>query len=248
MNTLGIVEVCQDSSNARTQVSRRLGGQSLLERVVRRVTDCERLGRVIVVASEDADDAFISSLVPPDVPLFVGSQSDMLSRYVAALEEYPADAVVRVSSDNPFVDPMYIDRLVTTAHENPQCDYIGYCTRNGRPAVLSSLGIFAEWCRADALRTAHRKTTSTSDCAQPTQYVYSHSEEFDLRFIPIPQELEQNDLRLKIDLEEDWEHAQTIYEALGPEDLDWRRIAGLLGRQAALRERMAVLNRSTAAV
>jgi spore coat polysaccharide biosynthesis protein SpsF len=137
---------------------------------------------------------------------------------------------------------------VTTAHENPQCDYIGYCTRNGRPAVLSSLGIFAEWCSADALRKAHRLAISPLDREQPTRYVYSHPEEFNLRFIPIPPELEQNNLRLKIDVEEDWEHAQTIYEALGPEDLDWRRIAGLLGRQADLRERMAVLNRSTAAV
>ncbi len=55
-------------------------------------------------------------------------------------------------------------------------------------------------------------------------------------------------MRLAVDTEEDWEHAQTIYEALGPEALDWQRIAGLLEQQPALRTRMAALNRQPESV
>jgi spore coat polysaccharide biosynthesis protein SpsF (cytidylyltransferase family) len=50
-------------------------------------------------------------------------------------------------------------------------------------------------------------------------------------------------VRLTIDLDEDWDHALAIYEALGPERLDWQRIARLLDHQPALRSRMAALNR-----
>jgi spore coat polysaccharide biosynthesis protein SpsF (cytidylyltransferase family) len=46
-----------------------------------------------------------------------------------------------------------------------------------------------------------------------------------------------------VDIEEDWDHAEAIYEALGPERLDWQRIARLLDHQPALRSRMAALNR-----
>ena len=46
-----------------------------------------------------------------------------------------------------------------------------------------------------------------------------------------------------VDLDEDWDHALAIYEALGPEWLDWQRIARLLDHQPALRSRMAALNR-----
>ena len=45
---------------------------------------------------------------------------------------------------------------------------------------------------------------------------------------------------------EDWEHAEAIFDALGPESLDWQGIAGLLEQQPALRQRMALLNREAA--
>jgi hypothetical protein len=46
-------------------------------------------------------------------------------------------------------------------------------------------------------------------------------------------------------MEEDWDHILTIYEALGPDKMDWRRISHLLDQQPALRSRMAALNRDT---
>jgi spore coat polysaccharide biosynthesis protein SpsF (cytidylyltransferase family) len=46
-----------------------------------------------------------------------------------------------------------------------------------------------------------------------------------------------------VDLEEDWELTVTIYEALGPERLEWQRIVSLLDHQPAIRRRMEALNR-----
>ncbi|HZZ28429.1 MAG TPA: hypothetical protein VFE46_10545 [Pirellulales bacterium] len=68
-----------------------------------------------------------------------------------------------------------------------------------------------------------------------------------MRLIPAPQGLDRDDVRLTIGSEEDWEHAQAIFEALGPEQLDYQRIAGLLDHQPALRQRMAALNRTVGA-
>jgi spore coat polysaccharide biosynthesis protein SpsF (cytidylyltransferase family) len=64
-----------------------------------------------------------------------------------------------------------------------------------------------------------------------------------VRLLSAPAEIDREDLRLTVDSEEDWDHALTIYDALGPEWLDWRRIARLLDHQPALRSRMAALNR-----
>ncbi len=77
-----------------------------------------------------------------------------------------------------------------------------------------------------------------------TAYVFGHPELYNVRLIPLPEELDREDLRLHVDGVEDWEHAQVIYEALGPDEWDWRRIADLLHSQPALRKRMAALNRA----
>ncbi len=247
LNTLGIVQVRREPQNSSDlKVGRKLGGKSLLELVVRRVTDCQRLDGVVVVLGDSEQDERVRQLVPPDVPVFVGSQRDALARLVAAVEEFGAKSVVRVCADNPFIDPVLIDRLVSTADAHPACDYISYCCADGRPAILTQLGVFAEWCSADSLARANREARRAADRETVTGYLYAHPELFNVRLIPLPPELDRDDLRLRIDFEEDWEHAQVIYEALGPDEWDWQRIADLLDHQPALRKRMAVLNRETA--
>ena len=243
LKTLGIVQACFSSPRFRCTVNRKLGGQSVLGQVVRRVTDSILLDGVIVVARDSAEGRAVADLVPPDVPVFVGGQPDALHRFTRALEEYPAEAVVRVRGDNLFIDPGLIDRLVATAQSHPTCDYVSYCSRDGRPAILSPVGIFAEWFRGKALRRAARKNQDTADRDHVTRYIYSHPEKFNLRLIPAPPGIDRDDVRLTVDIEEDWDHAMAIFDALGPESLDWQRIADLLDHQPALRQRMAVLNR-----
>jgi spore coat polysaccharide biosynthesis protein SpsF len=245
---IGVVQARLGSDPFKGLVTRRLGGKPLLEWVVRRATDCQRLSQVVVVTGNQPEDELLAESVPPDVPVLAAEGADNLHRIVSVLDHYPADALVRIRPDAPFVDPVLIDRLVNTAAEHPECDYIGYCSRDGRPAILSSVGLFAECCQAEALRRAAREATDPADRRQITRYLYSHPEKFTIRLIPAPAGLDRDDVRLTIDTDEDWEHAQMILEALGTEALDWQRIAGLLDQQPALRKRMASLNHRLAKV
>jgi spore coat polysaccharide biosynthesis protein SpsF len=150
--------------------------------------------------------------------------------------------VVRIRGDNLFIDAGLIDRLVTTAEAHPGCDYVSYSLRDGRPAILSPVSVYAEWFRGSALRKANRRASHPLDRQHVTRYIYSHPEDFSLRLMPAPAEIDREDVRLTIDIDEDWDHALAIYEALGPERMDWQRIARLLDQQPALRRRMAALN------
>lgn len=246
LKTLGIVQASFHSDSFRTNIARKLGGQSLLEWVVRRVTDSMRLGGVIVLASEAVEYRTLCRLVPPDVPVLSGDSPDMLSRFARALEEYPAEAVVRIQGDNLFIDPALIDRLVTAAECFEDCDYVSYGSRDGRPAILSPVGVYAEWFRVRALRRADRLAKNPVDRQQVTSYLYSHPEKFQVQLIPAPVEIDRDDVRLTLANEEDWDHALAIYDALGPEAFDWQRIARFLSHQPAMRMRMAALNRACA--
>jgi spore coat polysaccharide biosynthesis protein SpsF len=246
LKTLGIVDACYGSFGSAAKAARKLGGKPVLEWVVRRVTDCQRLDGVIVATFDSAQRRSVCELVPLDVPVFVGTQPDPLGCLAAVSEKYPAEAAVRVCADFPFVDPALIDRLVSTAEAHRECDYAGFCSRDGRPAILSPVGVYAEWFSTSALRRAARRARSAADRQHATRYLYGHPEKFHVRLIPAPEQLDRDDVRLTVDIEEDWEHALAIFEALGPEELDWQRIADLLVHQPALRSRMAALNRTYA--
>ncbi len=243
LKTLGVIEVPWQSARMKGGFRRRLGGKTLVEWVARRVSDCQRLDGVILLVGDCEIDEEIAALAPPDVPVFRSRQADALGRFAAAIDEYSPEAVVRVCADTPFVDAVLIDRLVTTAEANPECDYVSYCCRDGKPAMLSAIGVHGEWIRAKALRRAARRATAVADRDSVTRYIYGHCEDFCLRLIPAPHQLDRDDVRLAIDGEDDWEHTQAIYDALGP-DVDWQRIAGLLDHQPAIRERMEMLNRT----
>ena len=128
--TLGIVEiganlVSAEGGGTRSLAGRRLGGRSILEWVVRRVTDSHGLKQVVVVADHrDPRRHMIQELVPSDIPLYFAKQTDPLGRFASAVKKYEADAVVRVSVDHPFIDPALIDRLLTVARNSPDCEYI----------------------------------------------------------------------------------------------------------------------------
>jgi spore coat polysaccharide biosynthesis protein SpsF len=244
MKTLGMVQACFHSPAFRTNAMRKLGGRSLLEWVVRRVTDSLQLGGVIVVATSASEYRSLCNLVPSDVPVFASDAPDMLARFAQALERYPADAVVRIGGDNLFIDPALIDRLVTAAESIPDCDYASYGSCDGRPSIHSPLGAYAEWCRASAVHRAHRRAKTMADREQVTRYLYSHPRRFRVEWIPAPAEIDRDDVRLTLSDGEDWDHALAIFDALGAEAFDWQRIAGFLNHQPAMRQRMAALNRA----
>jgi spore coat polysaccharide biosynthesis protein SpsF len=245
LKTLGIVQACCHARQFRCRAARKLGGRSVLEWVIRHVSDALRLDGVIVLVCDEADHRFMRNLVPGDVPIFVGTKPDSLGRFSQALEQYASEDVIRVRGDHLFIDPALIDRLVATAQEHPQCDYVSYCSHDGQPAILSPVGVYAEWIRASALHKAARHAKHPEEREHVTRYIYSHTEKFNIRLIPAPPEIDRSDVRLTVEMEEDWDHVLTIYEALGPERMDWRRISNLLEQQPALRNRMAALNRDT---
>ena len=122
----------------------------------------------------------------------------------------------------------------------------------GLMAVLAAPTFGASTAASDQLTQqredylAARKARATSERDNPTQFVCAHPERFRIRLLPAPAEIDREDFRLTVDIEEDWENALAIFEALGPEELDWQRIAHLLDHQPAMRKRMAALNRAYA--
>ncbi len=237
MKTLGIVQACHVAPPALDKIGRKLGGKTLLEWVARRATDCQRLDRVVVLLGDSPSERELARLTPPDVEVFVGAEPDALARFAALVSRHTPSGIVRICADNPFVDAMLIDRLVSTADAHPHCDYISYASSDGQPSIVSPLGPFAEWCSAKAIATADRLATDPRDRQEVTRYVFSHPKQFKLNLVQLPLNLERKDVQLRIDGKEDWDHIQVIYETLGPEDWDLNRLAGMLDQQPAVRKR-----------
>jgi spore coat polysaccharide biosynthesis protein SpsF len=246
--TLGVVEVLPslDGLSSKSPLAgiarRRFAGKSLLEWVVRRVTDADHLEQIVVTAGPDLLSRSLAELAPPDARVLLCDAKDPLGRLAAVARQFPSRGIVRLAVSDPFVDPILIDRLITSVAGEEECDYACFCLSDGRPAHQSRMGIFADWCRSDALIQADRLARTPADRADPTEFLCSHPKIFTVKRVPVPPRLDRGDLRLAIRDDEDWENVETILDALGPESLDWQYITSLLDRHPQMCQRMAEQN------
>src|SRR5688500_11961697 len=120
---------------------RRFGGKTLLEWVVRRVSDAERIDEIVVLGGEDSLSRSLVEHCPPDVRVLLSGAADRLGRFAEVVRKLRPQSVVRLSVSHPFVDPELIDRLVTAG--DGCCDYAAYRFSDGRSVMQSRLGVFA---------------------------------------------------------------------------------------------------------
>src|SRR5436305_7078741 len=94
---------------------RRFGGKSLLEWVVRRVSEADSISGIWVLAGDDTFSQRLCEHCPPDARVFPARAADALGRLAEAARALPCDGLIRLNVSHPFVDPDLIDRLVSEA-------------------------------------------------------------------------------------------------------------------------------------
>lgn len=169
--------------------------------------------KVIVLATTNRpqDDVLAEVARQAGILCYRGDEDNVLDRFIRAAVEFGIDRFIRVCSDNPFLRP---DSFQTFFKEHDACpaDYIAYGFADGHPTIKSHLGLFAELTTADALRRAAAATQEKLYIEHVTIYLYTHPEEFSVRLLPLPDELEGRfDLRFTLDTMEDFTLLQELY-------------------------------------
>ena len=243
LKTLGIVKGTLLTDKQRRHLFRRLAGKSVLEWVVRQLTDCELLDQVVVLTDQTESGWLVRSLTPVDIPVFASGKETTIASLVDILEHHPAESCVFVGADWPFLDPTLVDQLIQTALETEiPCDYAAYQFMNEYFSAGRPFGLFPEWYRAVSLLIAVEQAEDEVHRQLPGCFFLDHQSSFEIELLPAPAGLDRVDIRLTFDQEDDWENILVIYDALGTEDFDWRKLSNLLHHQPQLRQKMARLN------
>lgn len=171
--------------------------------------------KVIVATSVNANnDELERFLNTKDEVVYRGSENDVLDRFIKAAEANNVDGIVRICSDNPFMDWHGIVELIKKANRS-DADYIGFRI-NDTPSIKTHFGFWGEYVTLDALKRV-QKTTQVGTPAHEhvTINIYTHPEEYQCEWIECPSYLQgRNDIRLTIDTEEDLKNAQKVYSNL----------------------------------
>ena len=116
MRVVAIIQARMGSTRLPGKVLKDLGGETVLARVVKRTRRATLLDEVVVATSVlPADDAIVRECEALKVACFRGDELDVLDRYYRAAQKFAADAIVRITSDCPLIDPELIDATIRSS-------------------------------------------------------------------------------------------------------------------------------------
>lgn len=230
-----VIQARTGSSRLPNKVLRPLAGRPVLGWVVRAARLAAGIDEVVVATTtEDSDQDIVKFCADLGVPCITGPQDDVLTRFIIALDAYPADAVVRLTADCPMLDPVVISQVIAAFQAGgDSVDYLSTVVHRSLPR-----GLDVEMVSADALRTV-AATATGHDRVHVTSALYANADSTyrvaGLTFAP-----PSNDLRITLDTPEDALLLDALAEHIGDRAPSWHELVTLLRERPDL----AALNAS----
>lgn len=188
--------------------------KTLIETIIFNLSKVRGVKIVVATSENSNNDPLEKLLSEKGIIVFRGSEEDVLERFITAAEENDIDGIIRICSDNPFIDPDGLTQLALKA-KTTKADYIGF-EINNTPSILTHFGFWGEFVTLSALKkVAYSTKPGTPAHEHVTYHVYKHPEEYSCEWIKCPAFLQgRNDIRLTVDNKEDFENARQVYAAL----------------------------------
>jgi spore coat polysaccharide biosynthesis protein SpsF len=230
MRVVAIIQARLGSTRLPGKVLLDIGGSTMLARVVRRTRRARSLDGVVVATTlEDVDGAVVAECRKLAVPVFQGDEQDVLDRCYQAARAHRAEAIVRITSDCPLIEPEVIDKVVQ-AFLDAQPDYASNTLERTYPR-----GLDTEVMTLSALERAWRQATEPYQRAHVTSYLYQNPERF--RLLSVTNNQDYSGYRWTVDTLDDLTFVREVYRKLGGDDtIHWRDVVTLLAREPQLIE------------
>lgn len=214
-NNIKVVTVIQarmGSSRLPQKVNLTLAGKPLLIRMVERVFRSKFIGTlVIATTTESSDDPLVKICEEQNLNVYRGHPTDLLDRHFKAALEYEAEAVVKIPSDCPLIDPGVIDKVLQYYLNNPdKFDYVS----NLHPATYPD-GNDVEIMSMTALKIAWENASKHFEREHTTPFIWENADKFRIGNFEWETGLDYSmSHRFTIDYMEDYLFIKAIYDEL----------------------------------
>ncbi|MEJ6580846.1 MAG: glycosyltransferase family protein [Akkermansiaceae bacterium] len=217
-----IMQARLGSSRLPGKVLLKVGETTFLEHAFSRLSKSTTVDHAVIATTEEAQDDKIARFCEAQNWAYTrGSEQDVLDRYYQTALQFPADIIVRVTSDCPLLDPDLIDEVVEClAQDFPRTHYAS----NVLPTRSFPRGLDVEAFTFSALETAWKEAKETTQREHVTPFLYQNPERFQNASISFPED--HSDHRWTLDTPEDRDVLSQIL-TLQPNPVPWKDILKL---------------------
>jgi len=157
---------------------------------------------VIATTASEKDDTIVDFATKMGLNYFRGEANNVLDRYYQCAKNFSISPIVRISADDPLIDPMIIDKVVEKFYSDSY-DYVS----NTHPRTFPQ-GNEVEIFSFESLETAWRYAKKKSEKEHVTPYLYNNKEKFRIANVEHSQNL--SFLRWTVDRQNDLNFVRLI--------------------------------------
>lgn len=213
IRTVLVTQARSGSSRLPGKVLKKVGGKSLLQIHLERLSKCTKVSEIIVATTDKPEDLVIyDKAIKWGFKASRGSELDVLDRFYQALKGEKADWVVRVTSDCPLLDPILVDDIIEFVQKE-DADY-------GANGIVENFpdGQDVEVFKFSALEEAWENAKLKSEREHVTPYIRSHSninKGHLFKVISYPCDFDFSKIRMTVDEPSDLELIKLLINKLG---------------------------------
>ena len=214
-----VVQARMSSSRLPGKVMLPILGEPLLFRMLERLNQVKYPVNIIVSTSvDDKDDIIEEFCHRKKIDFYRGDLNDLLDRHYQVGLLTGADAVIKIPSDCPLIDPKIIDKVIDFYLENQgNYDFIS----NLHPATYPD-GNDVELMTFVALEKVWQEAKRPLEREHTTPYFWENPDKFRLANLTWEKNLDYSmSHRFTIDYQEDYQFIKTVFEELYPEKPDF---------------------------
>jgi spore coat polysaccharide biosynthesis protein SpsF len=203
--TVAIIQARMGSTRLPGKVLKSILGEPMLLKLAKRVLLAKTLDEVVVATSTLAQDDAIKVLCDENnIHVFRGDSLDVLKRYYYAAKQFEAEIILRLTGDNPLIDPEIIDTAVSKFIELNSTQTIDYLSTQNYPC-----GLNVEVFSFGTLEKTFINSLKPYEREHVTPFMYQNSDKFNLYFHK--SQTDYSAIRLTVDTPEDFELIETIF-------------------------------------
>lgn len=230
LKTVAVIQARMGSTRLKGKVLKPLGDTRVINRVFDAVLRVRNIDAVCVATSElEQDNELADHCYRNGWNVFRGSETDVLSRFVEAIEKSGADIILRLTADCPYLDPSVIEQVIRLR----QMTGTDYCSNIDPPTFPDGLDV--ECFTRRALEEAHQEATRPSDRDCVTRYISRNRSRYKAANLtcPLPG-LEKE--RWVLDTQDDYEFCCEIAKRVTSWPPSYIDILGILDKHPELRK------------
>ena len=226
---VGVVTQARTSSTRLPgKVLEQVGDRTLLEHHLDRLA-ASGLPTLVATTTNVGDDALAGIARDRGLPVFRGSERDVLSRFAGCAREHDLDVVVRVTSDCPLIDGGLVAQGVEEFLAADDADlYLSNCLTRSYPR-----GLDFEVFSATALLEADERATTPADREHVTPYLHTNRNGL-MRLRNLTRATDASRFRVTVDTAEDLRLVRALVEEHDAHLLDGDGLVALLEQHPEL--------------